>query len=57
MKKYFIAALFSAVAFTSNAQDEESEEQKQGWTKGGTFQLLFNQSAFQQICYINPKVS
>jgi len=46
MKKLFLSVLFLSVFLVSNAQDDDTEEQKQGWTKGGTFQLLFNQSAF-----------
>jgi len=46
MKKILLTALLIATASLSQAQDDESKEQKQGWTKGGTFQLLFNQSAF-----------
>ena len=46
MKKIFLSALFISMAVMTQAQDADPDEQKQGWTKGGTFQLLFNQSAF-----------
>jgi hypothetical protein len=46
MKKLLFTAMFLSIAAISQAQKKEAEEQKQGWTKGGTFQLLFNQSAF-----------
>ncbi|AZQ43052.1 DUF3078 domain-containing protein [Nonlabens ponticola] len=43
MKK-LILLLFVITAVTAQAQD--AEEQPQGWSNGGIFQLLFNQSAF-----------
>ena len=47
MKKVvFALALFSGMTFTF-AQDAEAEEgPKEGWTRGGTISLLFNQSSF-----------
>jgi hypothetical protein len=46
MKKLLFTALLLSIAAVSQAQKKEAEEQKQGWTKGGIFQLLLNQSAF-----------
>ncbi len=46
MKKFFLSALLVSVIAVAQAQDDDSKEPKEGWTNGGTFQLLFNQSAF-----------
>ncbi|PRP67845.1 DUF3078 domain-containing protein [Nonlabens agnitus] len=46
MKKLLLSALLLAMMATTQAQDADPDAQPQGWSKGGTFQLLFNQSAF-----------
>ncbi|BAO54939.1 DUF3078 domain-containing protein [Nonlabens marinus] len=46
MKKFLLSALLVSSITVAQAQEDDSKEPKQGWTKGGTFQLLFNQSAF-----------
>ena len=38
-------ALFIGLV-SMNAQDKEADSTKQGWTRSGQFQVLFNQSAF-----------
>ncbi|MEX2350112.1 MAG: DUF3078 domain-containing protein [Flavobacteriaceae bacterium] len=46
MRKLLLCLLLLPLGFTAFGQEEESEEPKEGWTKSGTFALLFNQSAF-----------
>jgi hypothetical protein len=46
MKDLLFTTLLFFIAAISQAQKKEIEEQKRGWTNGGNFQLLFNQSAF-----------
>ncbi|NND63426.1 MAG: DUF3078 domain-containing protein, partial [Flavobacteriaceae bacterium] len=48
MKNLFCLLLLVAGSFTLTAQDADAEADapKEGWTRGGTFTLLFNQSAF-----------
>ncbi|MCM5662161.1 DUF3078 domain-containing protein [Galbibacter mesophilus] len=47
MKKLMVlGALLLGVSFTYAQDADGEEEQTQGWTKGGTFTFLLNQSAF-----------
>lgn len=48
MKKLFLTIFILSSAFSVSAQEEESEEPVQGWTREGKIQLLFNQSAFNE---------
>ncbi|GAB2761403.1 DUF3078 domain-containing protein [Salinimicrobium soli] len=48
MKKYLLS-LFSVVFFVANlSAQEEEEKDPEGWNSQGKFQLLFNQSAFNE---------
>ncbi|WP_194851676.1 DUF3078 domain-containing protein [Nonlabens antarcticus] len=46
MQKVLFTILFFFIISGVTAQDDDSEKQKEGWTKEGAFQLLINQSAF-----------
>ncbi|WBL25525.1 DUF3078 domain-containing protein [Zunongwangia sp. HGR-M22] len=46
MKKLLLSLLILGGTLSMSAQDDDSEEQKEGWTTEGNIQLLFNQSAF-----------
>ncbi|MDN3595755.1 DUF3078 domain-containing protein [Zunongwangia endophytica] len=46
MKKVLLSLLILGGTLSMHAQDDESDEQKEGWTTEGNVQLLFNQSAF-----------
>ena len=46
MKKIGIIFLGLILSFSAFAQDDTKEEVKDGWTKGGTFSVLFSQSNF-----------
>ncbi len=46
MKKLHLTLLLSAISLVAFAQEEENDTIREGWSKSGTFSLLFNQSAF-----------
>lgn len=46
MKKTLLVAALFVLPFSLLAQDEETEEPKDGWSKSGNITLLFNQAAF-----------
>ena len=46
MKKILLSLLIFGGVLNAQAQDSDSDEQKEGWTTEGNIQLLFNQSAF-----------
>ncbi|HET8855718.1 MAG TPA: DUF3078 domain-containing protein, partial [Salinimicrobium sp.] len=46
MEKLYLFLIFTLTAFTLSAQEGEPEELPQGWSREGSIQLLFNQSAF-----------
>ena len=48
MKKLLFSAFIFLQIFSGYAQEEEEEEVQFGWTTEGKFQVLFNQSAFNE---------
>lgn len=46
MKQVLLSSLLIFSVIIAQAQDDEQEKEKKNWTKGGTFQLLINQAAF-----------
>ena len=46
MKKILLSLLVLGGVLNMQAQEDDSEEQKEGWTTEANIQLLFNQSAF-----------
>lgn len=48
MKRLFLILLLLNIFTVSAQEEEEAEEQQEGWTKEGSLQLLFNQSAFNE---------
>lgn len=46
MKKFVVALAFLAGMISVNAQEQETDTLKQGWSRSGNISLLFSQSAF-----------